>query len=257
MSNHLHPVSDVALGLALEAEAFAAQSAAICLWTARQRAIVCPASMRRRPGFDRATARSAGRGWPVNLRPTGGGPVPQGPGVLNLALAFTVDRRFAIEDGYRLITSVIREAAQIRDIDLVTGATPDSFCDGAWNLSISGRKFVGTAQRLRPLGNGQRRVLAHALILMEGDVGAGARAVDAFHRDLGLSPIRIDAHTTLAQATGAEAPDTDGLASALHAAASRALAGVVARAPQTPARPDTQPPVGGGRHPTWEEHHVQ
>jgi len=250
-------VNDVAQGLALEVEALAAQSAAICLWTARQRAIVCPASMRRKPGFDRATGRSGGRGWPVHLRPTGGGPVPQGPGVLNLALAFTVDRSFTIEEGYRLITSVIREATQIRDIDLVTGATPNSFCDGAWNLSISGKKFVGTAQRLRPLSNGQRRVLAHALILMEGDIGAGARAVDAFHGDIGLSPIRIDAHTTLSQASAAEAPHADGFASALHAAATRAFAGIVARAPQTPARPDTQPPVRGDRHPTWEEHHVQ
>lgn len=214
---HLDGVAD---GLALEAEALAASGPVTCLWTARRRAIVCPANLRHKPGFEVAVRASAARGWPVHLRPTGGGAVPQGPGVLNLALAFTAGPDFTIEDGYRLLTGVIRTAASP---DLTPGATPHSFCDGTWNLSIGGQKIVGTAQRLRPVGGGRRRVLAHALILLEGDVAAGAGAIDAFHSDLTLPPIQAAAHTTLATAMGPGAPDAESLARALNRAAGQAL----------------------------------
>lgn len=120
--------------------------------------------------------------------------MPQGPGVLNLALAFTADQKFTIEDGYRLITQIIMDAVPA---GWNTGPTPNSFRDGAWNLSLTGRKVVGTAQRIRPVGNGQHRILAHALIMVEGDLAAGAAAVDAFHRDLSLGAIDVGVHTTL------------------------------------------------------------
>lgn len=197
MNAPLTYVPGVAEGLALESAAFAAQGAVTCLWSPRRRALVCPASLRRAPGFDVAKRNSAARGWPMHLRPTGGGAVPQGPGVLNLALAFTADRTFTIEDGYRLITQIIQG---VIPAGWTTGATPNSFCDGAWNLSLNGRKVVGTAQRVRPQGHGQRRILAHALILVEGDLAAGAAAVGAFHRDLSLGPIDTDVHTTLDRA---------------------------------------------------------
>lgn len=197
MNAPLTYVPGVAEGLALESAAFAAQGAVTCLWSPRRRALVCPASLRRAPGFDVAKRNSTARGWPMHLRPTGGGAVPQGPGVLNLALAFTADRTFTIEDGYRLITQIIQG---VIPAGWTTGATPNSFCDGAWNLSLNGRKVVGTAQRVRPQGHGQRRILAHALILVEGDLSAGAAAVGAFHRDLSLGSIDAGVHTTLDRA---------------------------------------------------------
>ncbi len=194
MNASLEYVEGVAEGLALEAAAFSAQDPVTCLWSPRRRALVCPKNLRRKPGFDAAKRNSAERGWSLHLRPTGGGAVPQGPGVLNLALAFTADRTFTIEDGYRLITQMIQDAIPT---GWTTGATPNSFCDGAWNLSLNGRKVVGTAQRIRPVGNGQLRILAHALILVEGDLAAGAAAVDAFHRNLSLGAIDVGVHTTL------------------------------------------------------------
>jgi lipoate-protein ligase A len=211
-------VERVAEGLALEAAAFAAQGAVTCLWSPRRRALVCPASLRLKPGFETAKRNSATRGWPLHLRPTGGGAVPQGPGVLNLALAFTADRTFSIEDGYRLITRIIQNAIPA---GWATGATPNSFCDGAWNLSLNGRKVVGTAQRIRPVGNRQRRILAHALILVEGDLAAGAAAVDAFHRDLSLGPIDENVHTTLDRAIPSQRDPTNTLAASLNEIAQR------------------------------------
>lgn len=218
MNAPLTYVEGVAEGLALEADAFASQGAVTCLWSSRRRALVCPASLRRRPGFDAAKHNSATRGWPLHLRPTGGGAVPQGPGVLNLALAFTADPTFTIEDGYRLTTQIIQHAIPAR---WSTGATPNSFCDGAWNLSLNGRKVVGTAQRIRPVGNGQRRILAHALILAEGDLAAGAAAVDAFHRDLSLGPIDAGVHTTLDSAIPSLGDPMSTLAASLNEIAQR------------------------------------
>ncbi|MEP2427969.1 MAG: hypothetical protein ABJH99_18295, partial [Tateyamaria sp.] len=133
-------------------------------------------------------------------------------------LAFTADRTFTIEDGYRLITRIIQNAIPA---GWATGATPNSFCDGAWNLSLNSRKVVGTAQRIRPLGNGQRRILAHALILVEGDLAAGAAAVDAFHRDLSFDPIDAGVHTTLDRAIPSLDDPMSTLAASLNEIAQR------------------------------------
>ena len=215
---HIERVESVSDGLALEARAFSSSKAETCIWMAKRRALVCPANLRRKVGFETALRNSAARGWPVHLRPTGGGAVPQGPGVLNLALTFTAEKTFTIEDGYRLITQIICDAIPV---EMLAGATPHSFCDGAWNLSIGTQKVVGTAQRLRPVGGGKRRVLAHALILLEGDLRAGAGAVDAFHTDLGMPPISTDAHITLAEVLGDGMESPDALANALVSAAAR------------------------------------
>ena len=221
MSAVLHDVADVAAGLALEADAFAAVETQALVWTTQTPALVCPASYRRKPGFAAAIAQSQAQGWPVYQRPTGGGAVPQGPGVSNLAIAFTADRGFGIEDGYRLITDVICAAAAR---ELTAGATVGSFCDGAWNLSLHGQKIVGTAQRIRPLKNGLRRILAHALILTDSDVQPGAAAVNRFHKALGLPPVLAVAHTTMRRAFGTDAANPETLAQKLVARAADALA---------------------------------
>lgn len=225
MTELLRPVSDVAEGLALEAGLFEGSEPVVQLWQAEARALVCPRVYRSRAGFEEAVAASADRGWPVHLRRTGGGTVPQGPGVLNLCMASGVPRGFTIEDGYRLIAGVIAEVCTGYGLHAHTGATPGSFCDGTWNLSLEGRKFVGTAQRWRSRG-GRQRMLAHALILTGGAVGPGAAAVDAFHQGLGLDPVRAEVHTTLAEALGDGVPELAALANALHEAASHALHGL-------------------------------
>ncbi|SFR18613.1 lipoate--protein ligase family protein [Poseidonocella sedimentorum] len=223
MSAALTMVRDVPAGLALEAQAFGGTGPQVRLWMAEAPALVCPAAFRRKPGFDAAARNAGSRGWPLHLRPTGGGAVPQGPGVLNLALAFAAGPGFSIEAGYRLITDVIRNALGPFGLCLTTGATPRSFCDGAWNLSARGRKLVGTAQRIRPTGGGRRRVLVHALLLTDCDLGPAALAVNGAHADLGLPPVSADAHTTLAHVLGPDAPEPTQLADSLSARAADAL----------------------------------
>ena len=199
-------VNDVAEGLALEAGLFAEAGQGVGLWQSTTPALVCPRTYRKRDGFQTAIQNSADRGWPVHMRPSGGGTVPLGPGVLNMVMALTIPQSFGITNGYKMLCEPIIRLGERLGLVLEPGATPESFCDGDWNLSFEGRKIVGTAQRLRPLRQGRVRFLGHALILLDGDVTPGAEAVDAFHRDLGLDPIRSDVHMTLQDAMDGPLP---------------------------------------------------
>lgn len=142
---------------------FATSGPQVGQWQSLSRGIVCPRAFKARGAFEPASYASASRGWPVSLRPTGGGAVPQGLGVANLALAFDAPKGLTIEGVYRMLTRIIQDAFGAMGSDLRTGDTPGSFCDGAWNLSVGEQKLVGTAQRWRLVRGGRPRVLAHAL----------------------------------------------------------------------------------------------
>ncbi|MEM6941182.1 MAG: hypothetical protein AAF509_13745 [Pseudomonadota bacterium] len=188
-------------------------------WQCEKRAIVCPRAYSAKSAFETAARASADRGWPVVLRPTGGGAVPQGPGVTNLALAFNAPEGLTIEGTYRMLTGIIRDALGALGEELRTGETPGSFCDGAWNLSVGDQKLVGTAQRWRPARGGCPRVLAHALILVDDRFQKGTSAIAKLHEHLLLSPVRAAAQTNLKAAFGLEEVP----AAALHACATQAL----------------------------------
>ena len=213
-------VRDAAEGLALEAELFAADGPQVAVWASDAVGLVCPRAYRTRVSFEEACAQSEAAGWPVHLRRTGGGTVPQGPGVDNLALVFDAPKGFTIEDGYKLICGIIQAGFGAAGQALCPGDTPGSFCDGAWNLSVDGQKMVGTAQRWRPVGGGRQRVLAHALILSDDGYVDGSHAVAAFHRTLGLGEVVAHAHTSAAAAFGVQVLPS----AALCDAAERALA---------------------------------
>ena len=212
-------------GLAFEAELFTSSEQCVAVWQSATPALVAPKAYQQRSGIDTAMERSAKRGWPVYMRPSGGGTVPLGSGVLNLVMALTVPQGFGIHAGYQLLCEPIIAFGQTHGLDLSPGATPDSFCDGDWNLSAHHRKLVGTAQRLRPLRQGRVRLLAHALILAHDPVDVRAEAVDHFHRDLGLDPIRSDVHTTLQSELGNLLPSLDQIASELTENAHEAIEG--------------------------------
>ncbi|MEM6407888.1 MAG: hypothetical protein AAF700_05665 [Pseudomonadota bacterium] len=220
MSDLVRRLPDPEAGLSYERTLFTTAGPQVGLWTAKAQGLVCPAAYERREGFAEAAANSQARGWTVHLRPTGGGTVPQGPGVDNLALALNPAKGTSIEDGYRLLTKIIKKGFGPHGEALEAGDTPGSFCDGAWNLSVGGRKIVGTAQRWRPNRGGHPRVLAHALFLTADTYGEGSDAVSAFHCDLGLSPVARKAHTSLEAAFGLRLFP----AKAMHEVATEALA---------------------------------
>ena len=190
-------ISDAAAGIQFEDDLFAEKGSQIGFWTAMETFLVCPNAYKSRSGFERATEASKARRWPVRLRGTGGGAVPQGPSVDNLVLAFDAPENFSFEEGYRLIVGVVRAGLGEMGGDLLSGGVAGSFCDGAWNLSVNGKKVVGTAQRWRPRRCGPPRVLVHAMILTKDDVHPGVEAVCAFHDDMDLGLINPQSHTSL------------------------------------------------------------
>ena len=192
-------------GLAAELELLDAvcdtADSAVLVWQTNQ-SLVVPATFARTSGFQPAAERSAQRGWPVALRPTGGGTTPQGPGILNVALALRSDSRarMTIDAAYRAICAPLQDAFAELGLRTTCQAVPGSFCDGRYNIVLNKRKLAGTAQRWRlAVKAAGHHILAHALILHSADVAAVTQAINAFHSDLGMNdPVLPAVHTTLA-----------------------------------------------------------
>jgi len=164
------------------------------LWEAPL-SLVIPRSYLRQPGIEAARADFAAKGCPVWLRMSGGGLVPQGPGILNVSLAYALPKGAAswMEPVYLHLCEVI--AAGLRQVGVETHwqAVEGSFCDGRYNLAWGpgdrARKIAGTAQYWRrapsdvQTPDGQRHlVLAHAILLVDADpedINARANAFEA------------------------------------------------------------------------------
>lgn len=157
--------------------------------------LVAPRSLSRLPGFDEAAKQSAARGWRVSLRSSGGDVVPQGRGTLNFCMVACEHRNVSIAEGYQLVC---------RPIQAVIGgecaSVEASFCDGSFNIVVDGRKVAGTAQRRRRI-QGRTVILAHAMILVDEDIGAGVSAVSDFLAMIGRNDQLLpSAHVNAAQA---------------------------------------------------------
>jgi len=143
------------------------------LWRG-QPGLVAPLSYRRHAQMDVACAASSAQGWPVRLRRSGGGVVPQGPGILNITLAYPCagaagDRA---ERVYAHLCQLITQALATLGIAAFPGSVQGSFCDGRFNLAVSHlgstRKIAGTAQYWRR-DKGRQAVLAHALLIIDAE----------------------------------------------------------------------------------------
>lgn len=145
-----------------------------CLWQAEQ-SLVVPRTYRRFEAFEAASLSFAKQGWPITVRQTGGGIVPQGPGILNLSLAYRVEGPPLqhSEAGYQLICQILSDALNTLGIQAFPAAVSGSFCDGRYNLAVEHggaiRKIAGTAQLWRRLtGTAAGHLgLVHALILLD------------------------------------------------------------------------------------------
>ena len=151
----------------------AAHAPVACLWESAP-GLVVPRTYAARPGFATVQADFAAQGWPIHVRQSGGGVVPQGPGILNLSLAQTfagrpLDHSEAL---YRHLCDLIAGTLRSFGIDARAQAVEGSFCDGRYNLAVQdpARKIVGTAQVWRRIAGctpEQHVGLVHALILAQ------------------------------------------------------------------------------------------
>ncbi|MEB2398524.1 MAG: lipoate--protein ligase family protein [Alcaligenaceae bacterium] len=214
-------------------ELAAAGRPAACIWEAGQ-GLVVPRGYARHEGFAAACERFAQAGWPVSVRQSGGGIVPQGPGIVNFSLARGVSGKPLDHStpAYALICRLIGQALEEFGIAAHAQAVEGSFCDGRYNLAVGSgpqaRKIAGTAQlwRRRPLpGGGFQEVgLVHALILVHTDVAVAGAMANAFEEALGtsrryLAERTVSAHTLCREGDGAA------LVRGLKAALARLAAG--------------------------------
>lgn len=176
----------------------AAQAPIACLWQSAP-GLVVPRTYAAHPGFAAVQARFAAQGCPIHVRQSGGGIVPQGPGILNLSLAqvFTGRPLDHSEILYRHLCALISQALATFGIAASAQAVEGSFCDGRYNLAVLAppRKIAGTAQVWRriPEQTPDRHIgLAHALILVQGDPAELTTRANALEAALG-SARRYDA----------------------------------------------------------------
>ncbi|VFT16253.1 putative lipoate-protein ligase [Pseudomonas aeruginosa] len=159
----------------------------LLLWQPCDRALVMPRRMERLEGFAPASAAVAERGWPVLLRDTGGEPVPQSPGVLNIALSYALGARRQRADPYRnrlpaAVPADLRLAPRARAWTPAWAPWPVPSATAANNVTLDGRKLAGTAQRWRRNGAGRPVVLAHAALLVGAEREEMVEVVNTFTR---------------------------------------------------------------------------
>lgn len=182
------------------------------------RALVMPRAYSRYAEVDAVRERFAARGLPVYVRASGGGLVPQGPGILNVSLAYPLVGSPGdwVEPVYLHLCGLLADALAPLGIEAHPAAVSGSFCDGRFNLACGNgnqiRKLAGTAQywRLNGPPHASYTVLAHALLLVQPDLAAVHRDLNAFERAI-HSGRRYDAGKTTSVARLVRAHEADDL----------------------------------------------
>jgi lipoate-protein ligase A len=180
------------------------------LWQAPV-SLVVPRSYLRHAKLDAARSDFAARGCPVWLRLSGGGLVPQGPGILNLSLAYPVRGGAGTyaEAVYLHLCEVLAGALEKLGLRTHWQAVDGSFCDGRFNLAWgppeSARKIAGTAQYWRRVASAEDAtlhvVLAHAVLLVSADPEEINRRANDFEAAIGSGRhYRADKVVSVAQA---------------------------------------------------------
>jgi lipoate-protein ligase A len=203
------------------------------VWWNAAPGLVAPMSYRRHATLDSTMADFAARGLPVRLRRSGGGVVPQGPGICNLSLVYPLAGGPGVQAAavYEHLCVVMRRALAALGIAAHAQEVQGSFCDGRYNLAVprddgSARKICGTAQYWKRDG-ARHAVLAHALVLVHGDLADMTDQANAFELALGSGRCyRADALTSVADerlGRDAQVANQGALAGELRAAIAHAL----------------------------------
>ncbi len=187
-------------------------SQALLLWQVKKPTLVLPAGKRWTVSEELNHALYES-GWKLFSRKTGGAPVPQVPGVINLSHIYhwPDDKPYDIKKAYLDLCSILSVFFERLGVKVEVHATPYSYCDGEYNLNIAGQKIVGTAQRVLLKKGGGKIVLSQACILIDVDVEKIVEPVRLCNQLCGHSDdIRGNVHTPLFDHI-TERPATDSL----------------------------------------------
>lgn len=144
---------------------------ALILWQCQEDTLVLPAGNKWLQSHSLTHALKA-LGWQLYARKTGGAPVPQTKGVINVSYMYALDEGsdYSIPLAYQRFCETLTGFFSHFGVSVETHATPGSYCDGDYNLNIAGKKVVGTAQRVVLKKGGGKVVLAQACILVDTDI---------------------------------------------------------------------------------------
>jgi octanoyl-[GcvH]:protein N-octanoyltransferase len=159
------------------------------LWRTHRCLVVTPL-LAHKPQFQTAADASEKRGWPVAVRRTGGGPVPQGPETLNISLATAHARETALnlDAAFTHFADWLCNALRACGLTPEIGEIAGSCCPGRYDIAIGGRKIIGIAQRRRQGKRGDTLLtatLVHAMLWLEGDLTDGIDALEHFLAEAG------------------------------------------------------------------------
>jgi octanoyl-[GcvH]:protein N-octanoyltransferase len=140
----------------------------LMLWQAKEATLVLPAG-KKWPESDALNASLLADEWLLHSRKTGGAPVPQCPGIINLSHLYlwSKDTPYSIPQAYENLCTVLHGFFHQFNLVSKAHATKFSYCDGDYNININGKKIVGTAQRVILKKGGGKIVLAQAFILID------------------------------------------------------------------------------------------
>ena len=180
------------------------------LWRTSPCLVVTPL-LAHRAEFAAAATASAERGWPVVVRRTGGGPVPQTAGTLNVSLATATPREETptIDAAFRRFAEAMLAALKSCGVSGAVGEIEGSCCPGRYDIAIGGRKIIGIAQRRR---QGQKdgrllsAVLVHAMVWVDGTLDPEIDHLERFLNEAGApTTFRRDVMGTLQGISGVSA----------------------------------------------------
>jgi lipoate-protein ligase A len=173
--------------------------------------LVVTSLLAHRPEFAAAVEASARRGWPVVVRRTGGGPVPQTSGTLNVSLAYATPREETptIDAAFKHFADAMLAALQSCGVAGAVGEIEGSCCPGRYDIAIGGKKIVGIAQRRRQgQTDGQllSAVLVHAMVWVDGTLDPEIDQLERFLNEAGeRTTFRRDVMGTLQAISGVSA----------------------------------------------------
>jgi len=182
----------------------------LILWQAKQPTLVLPAG-RKWPESDELKATLLSNNWLLHSRKTGGAPVPQCPGVINLSHLYlwSNDTPYSITQAYENLCTVLKGFFLEFGLEGQAHATKYSYCDGDYNININGKKIVGTAQRVILKKGGGKIVLAQAFILIDVLLAELIQPVNLCYQISDKTErVKAQVHTTLFEST-VERPSID------------------------------------------------
>ncbi len=157
-------------------------------------ALVVTAAEASHAAFGAAASRAAARGFPVEVRRSGGGAVCLGPGMLVVSQFYTT-MHDDIDSSYRSFALRLRVALEVVGVVLTEQHVARAYCDGKFDLAWCGLKVGGMAQRRRSR-DGASHVWIHAVIAVEPESLRNPEEVAQFYSDSSMPRIADPSRTT-------------------------------------------------------------